>query len=274
MNRGKLLATMCVTALALSTAPAWAQRGSRSSRGPWRRHGVCGRPRVEFLELSARPLRLRAARAAAAARARRAAAAADRVGGSAVQLRLRARAARDYVSVPVRPNRQSASEGRPRGGSPRSGGDSSARAVPRGSRRRRRFAVVGRAPHGRRRFGRFAVAQRRSRPTAGRATAAGHRHRGRSAGRLLRRRRRRSYAGVRATAIRATTGGYYYPGYAFGLGYFYDPSWYDPYCYGGLYGGGYGGYYGSGGYGGGYAAAAIRAPAAALTAAGRRVRFA
>ena len=41
-------------------------------------------------------------------------------------------------------------------------------------------------------------------------------------------------------------GSSFYPGFAFGLGYFYDPSWYDPYYYGGLYGGGYGGYYGSG----------------------------
>ena len=44
---------------------------------------------------------------------------------------------------------------------------------------------------------------------------------------------------------------YYFPGYAFGLGAFYDPGWYDPYYYGGYYGGGYGGSYG-GGYGGGY----------------------
>jgi hypothetical protein len=44
---------------------------------------------------------------------------------------------------------------------------------------------------------------------------------------------------------------YYYPGYAFGLG-FYDLGWYDPYYYGGYYPGavGGGGYYG-GGYGSG-----------------------
>ncbi len=41
----------------------------------------------------------------------------------------------------------------------------------------------------------------------------------------------------------------YYPGYAFGLG-FYDFGWYDPYYYGGYYPGGYGG--GGGFYGGGY----------------------
>lgn len=45
---------------------------------------------------------------------------------------------------------------------------------------------------------------------------------------------------------------YYFPGYGFGLGYFYDPFWYDPYYYG--YGAGYGHPYGgyAGGYGGGY----------------------
>jgi hypothetical protein len=43
---------------------------------------------------------------------------------------------------------------------------------------------------------------------------------------------------------------YYLPGYGFGLGYLYDPFFYDPYMYGGGYGGGYGGYYG-GGYQGG-----------------------
>jgi hypothetical protein len=49
---------------------------------------------------------------------------------------------------------------------------------------------------------------------------------------------------------------YYTPGYGFGLGYFYDPSWYDPSYYGGFgsgysgYGSGYPGYYG--GYQGGY----------------------
>jgi hypothetical protein len=46
---------------------------------------------------------------------------------------------------------------------------------------------------------------------------------------------------------------YYLPGYAFGLGYYYDPLFYDPY----LYGGGYGGYYG-GSYGGSYAGASGR----------------
>jgi PEGA domain len=41
---------------------------------------------------------------------------------------------------------------------------------------------------------------------------------------------------------------YYVPSYGFGLGYLYDPLWYDPYYDGYGYGGGYGG----GGYGSGY----------------------
>jgi hypothetical protein len=47
---------------------------------------------------------------------------------------------------------------------------------------------------------------------------------------------------------------YYWPG-AFGLGFYYDPLWYDPFYYGGgagYYGGGYGNPYG--GYQGGYGA--------------------
>ena len=47
---------------------------------------------------------------------------------------------------------------------------------------------------------------------------------------------------------------YYLPGYAFGLGYYYDPFFYDPYLYGGGYGAGYGGGY----YGGGYAGSSGR----------------
>jgi hypothetical protein len=48
-------------------------------------------------------------------------------------------------------------------------------------------------------------------------------------------------------------GRYYWPGYAFGLGYYYDPFWYDPFYYGGggYYGGGYGYPYGGAGYGSG-----------------------
>ena len=49
-------------------------------------------------------------------------------------------------------------------------------------------------------------------------------------------------------------GRYYWPSYGFGLGYYYDPLWYDPFYFG-YYGGGYGPGYGYGGpygYGGGY----------------------
>lgn len=48
--------------------------------------------------------------------------------------------------------------------------------------------------------------------------------------------------------------GYYWPGYGFGMGYFYDPwmwGYYSPYSYGGYYDPYYS-YGGGGGYGGGY----------------------
>ena len=59
---------------------------------------------------------------------------------------------------------------------------------------------------------------------------------------------------------------YYVPAYGFGLGYFYDPLWYDPFAYG--YGGygGYGGYYGGGGgyYGGSGQTSYDKAPSGAV----------
>jgi hypothetical protein len=58
------------------------------------------------------------------------------------------------------------------------------------------------------------------------------------------------YGGYGSSYYRSPYRLYYVPGgYGFGLGYFYDPLWYDPYGGYGA-GGGYG--YGGGGYGGGY----------------------
>jgi hypothetical protein len=160
------------------------------------------------------------------------------------------------VSVPVRPN--SAEQGRPRGGGPRSsGGDSASRAVPRGSdggsgspssTERRTAGSAGSSnespsrnaipTYSRPRDGRQGTGTAVDRPAGYYGGGGG------SSNTYVYR-----YPGY--------YGRYFYPGYAFGLGYFYDPSWYDPYYYGGLYGGGYGGYYGSGnpgsgGYSGGY----------------------
>jgi hypothetical protein len=155
----------------------------------------------------------------------------------------------DYVSVPVRPNQMDREQGRPRGGGPRSGGDSASRAVPRGSDNsgspsstsRTAGGGSGDSPSGN-------AVPAYSRPSDGR----------RGTGTAIDR-PYGYYGGGNSTTIvyryPSYYGSYFYPGYAFGLGYFYDPSWYDPYYYGGLYGGGYGGYYGSGsgGYsGGGY----------------------
>lgn len=63
---------------------------------------------------------------------------------------------------------------------------------------------------------------------------------------------------------------FFWPGYSFGLGYYYDPLWYDPFFYGGYsgaagygYGGGY--YGGGGGYHGGYGSASYgRGPTGSL----------
>jgi hypothetical protein len=154
------------------------------------------------------------------------------------------------VSVPVRPSQAEREQGRPRGGSPRSGGDDSARAVPRGS-----DGASGSPSSAERRAGGSGSSDSPSRnavPTYSRP-ADGRTGTGTAVDRPA------GYYGgggsypVYVNRYPGYYGSYYYPGYAFGLGYLYDPSWYDPYYYGGAYGGGYGGgYYGSGGYGGGY----------------------
>jgi hypothetical protein len=158
------------------------------------------------------------------------------------------------VNVPVRPNRADREQGGPRGarvGSDDGGG----RAVPRGS-----DSISGSPSSTERRAGGSGSSNDPSRdaiPTYSRPRD------GRQGTGVAVDRPAGYYGGgggnsypVYVYPYPGYYGRYYYPGYAFGLGYFYDPSWYDPYYYGGLYGGGYGGgYYGGGGggyYGGGY----------------------
>jgi hypothetical protein len=135
-------------------------------------------------------------------------------------------------------------EQRPRGGSPRSGGGT-ARAVPRGSDGAGSPSSTSRTAGG----GSDDSPSRNAVPAYSRPSD-GRRGTGTAIDRPY-----GYYGGGNSTTIvyryPSYYGSYFYPGYAFGLGYFYDPSWYDPYYYGGLYGGGYGGYYGSGAYGGG-----------------------
>jgi hypothetical protein len=139
-------------------------------------------------------------------------------------------------------------QGRPRGGGPRSGGDSASRAVPRGSE-----SAAGSPSAASRTAGGSGDSPSRnavppySRPGDGRQ----------GTGTAIDRPYGYYGGGGNTTIIYrypSYYGSYFYPGYAFGLGYFYDPSWYDPYFYGGMYGGGYGGYYGGapGGYASGY----------------------
>ena len=246
MNRGTLLATACAAALALSTTPAWAQRGSSSSGD---RGGGTGSAvdRGSSSSGSSSPSPSSSSSSGGSSSGSSSSGSSSSGGGSTYSPPSSSASGSDYVSVPVRPSQ--AEQGRPRG--PRSGGDGSARAVPRGSDN-----ASGSPSSTERRAGgggsddspsRNAVPTY-SRPRDGRqgtGTAvdrpAGYYGGGSGSPTYVYR-----YPGY--------YGRYYYPGYAFGLGYFYDPSWYDPYYYGGLYGSGYGGYYGSGGggYGGGY----------------------
>jgi hypothetical protein len=243
MNRGKLLATMCVTALALGTAPAWAQRGSSSSGG-----GGTGSAVDRGSSSSSSPAPSSSSSSSGGSSSGGSSSGSG--GGSSYEPASSSPSSSsgsNYVSVPVRPNQTEREQGRPRGGGSRSGEDSTSRAVPRGSdgtagspsSTERRTAGSGSADspsrnavptYSRPRDGRQGTGTAVDRP-------AGYYGGGGSYPTYVYR-----YPGY--------YGSYFYPGYAFGLGYFYDPSWYDPYYYGGLYGGGYGGYYGAGDYGG------------------------
>jgi hypothetical protein len=156
----------------------------------------------------------------------------------------------NYVSVPVRPSHSEREQGRPRGGnSTRSGGDEGGRAVSRGSE-----DVAGSPASTERRTGAGSGSSddpsRNAVPTYSRPRD------GRTGTGVAVDRPAGYYGGGGGGSYPVYVpypgyyGRYYYPSYAFGLGYFYDPSWYDPYYYGGAYGGGFGGY-GGGGYGGG-----------------------
>ena len=236
MYRGTLLATVCATALALSTTPAWAQRGSSGSGGGT--GSAVDRGSSSSGSSSSSP---------SSSSSDGGSSSSGSSGGGYSAPSPSSSSGSDYVSVPVRPNQAEREQsGRSRAGS-RSGGEGSGRAVSRGSEggsgspsatERRAGGGSSESPsrdavptYSRPRDGRQGTGTAVDRPAGyyggGGSPNYGYRYPG-------------------------YYGRYYYPGYAFGLGYFYDPSWYDPYYYGGLYGGGYPGYYGSGGgYGGG-----------------------
>ena len=115
---------------------------------------------------------------------------------------------------------------------PRSGGDSASRAVPRGSDNAGSPSSTSRTAGG----GSGDSPSHNAVPAYSRPSD-GRRGTGTAIDRPY-----GYYGGGNSTTIvyryPSYYGSYFYPGYAFGLGYFYDPSWYDPYYYGGLYGGG------------------------------------
>ena len=244
MHRGKLLATICVTALALTPAAAWAQRGSESSGGD--RGGGTGSA-VDRGSSSSSPSPSSSSGGSSSSSSGGSSSDGGRSGYSSPSATSPSSSGgSDYVNVPVRPNQMDREQGRPRGGSPRSGGDTTSRAVPRGSDGAGSPSSTSRTAGG----GSSGDSPSRTAVPAYSRPSDGRRGTGTAIDRPY-----GYYGGGNTTTIvyryPSYYGSYFYPGYAFGLGYFYDPSWYDPYYYGGLYGGGYGGYYGGGSYGGG-----------------------
>ena len=247
MHRGKLLATICVTTLALSPASAWAQRGSESSGD---RGGGTGSAVDRGGSSSSSPSPSSSSGGSSSSSSGGSSSDGGRSGYSSPSVMSPSSSSgSDYVSVPVRPNQMEREQGGPRGG-PRSGGSSASRAVPRGS-----DSAAGSPSSTSRTAGGGSSGDS---PSRNAVPAYSRPSDGRQGTGTAIDRPYGYYGGGNSTTIvyryPSYYGNYFYPGYAFGLGYFYDPSWYDPYYYGGLYGGGYGGgYYGGGtAYGGGY----------------------
>lgn len=258
MTRGKLLIAVSVTAWALGTAPAWAQRergdapatGSAVDRGS----AGSGSPSPSSGGGGGGSTYSGGGSSASSSTG------ADASGGGGYTPSAIAApsgsSGRAYASAPVRPNRgdREAAQGRTSSGGGRrpsaDGGErDGSRAVPRGSEisgspnspSRSAGASRGDSDSPSRRAVPAYSRPRDGRPVTGSAVD-------RPAG---------SYAGGGNGTIiyypsypyyRTYNPYYYYPGYAFGLG-FYDLGWYDPYYYGGYYPGAIGGGY----YGGGYA---------------------
>src|SRR5688572_15552364 len=142
MTRGKLLVAVCVTAWALGTAPAWAQRGSAEradpdsrSSGPDRSSGT-----GSAVDRSSPSSPSSSGSSGSTAGSTSSGGSSSGGGWSAPSSTTPSSSgSSEYVTAPVRPNRnadrESAAQGRPRGGGgQRAGGDSggTSRAVPRG----------------------------------------------------------------------------------------------------------------------------------------------
>src|SRR5688572_5680195 len=134
MTRGKLLAALCVAALAGGATPAWAQRGSAERADPDSRSSPAtgtgtAVDRGSAPSGSPAPSSSSGSSGSSSSPGSYSSPSPSSPSGSS--------SGNDYVMVPVRPN--NAEQGRPRGGGgggPRSGGgDGGARAVPRDSGR-------------------------------------------------------------------------------------------------------------------------------------------
>jgi hypothetical protein len=260
MTRGKLLIAVSVAAWALGTAPAWAQRerGDAPSTGSAVDRGSSG---SSSPSPSSGGGGSAGSTSSGGGSSSSSSTGADASGGgytpSAVATPSSS-SGRVYASAPVRPNhgdRETAQGRTSSGGGGRSrsgetGERDGSRAVPRGSdasgspngSSRTANASNGDADSPSRRAVPTYSRPRDGRPVTGSAVdrPAGY-YGGGGNGNLI------YYPSY--PYYRNYNPYYYYPGYAFGLG-FYDLGWYDPYYYGGYYPGavGGGGYYG-GGYG-------------------------
>ena len=268
MTRSKFRAAVWVAALTFATSsPVWAQRGSAERADPDSRSSGGTGTAVDRSSGSSSP----SSSGAAGSSSTSGGSSSDGGAWSAPPSSSSSGSSNsEYVSVPVRPN-HAEREQRARGGSRGSNGEGgSARAVPRGSDREAgsTSSVEGRASGASAESG--SAPSRRAVPTYSRPRD------GNGTGTAV----DRAYpynSGNNTTAYYYSYPGSYYgryysPGYAFGLGYLYDPGWYDPYYYGGLYGGGYGGSgygpgggYAGGGYQGGYGSSSYgRGPTGSL----------
>jgi len=253
MTRGKLLVAVGVTALALSVTPAWAQRGSAERADPDSRSSGPDRSGTGSAVDRSSPSSPSSSGSVGSSSSPSSGGSSGG-GYSAPSTSPSSSGSSEYVSAPVRPNRnadrETAAQGRPRGGGgQRSGGDNggSGRAVSRGSDS---SGSSGGSTSARTGSDNGDSPSRNAVPTYSRPRPGGGT--GVAVDRTYPVTDSRPYYYSYYPSYANYYGRYYYPGYAFGLGAFYDPGWYDPYYYGGSYGGGYGsGYYG-GGYQGGY----------------------
>lgn len=259
MTRGKLLVGTFVTALAVGGAPAAAQNGKA---------GASTREPGTSVERTGGAVDRGSAGAGSASSAGTASPSSGSSGSGGWSSPApsssgsRSAGTREYATAPVRPSaRAERSEGQtrsrgdagvrqPSGGS---GGESNggSRAVPRDSGDRTAGSARPSAPAAAE-AGADSSPSRRAVPTYSRPRG-NNEATGTAVNREFPLRGGGGYDLNYRTYYPSLYSRYYWPGYGYGLGlgYYYDPTWYDPFAFGG-----YGSYYGGGGgyYGGAYQA--------------------